>query len=1018
MVETTNELFEVSDEQNFNITLNRNEIDSNFFQNQIKSTKYFSLVDLQSFSLESNQNFSILHLNIRSLKKNFESFKSFIPKLNFQFSIICLTETWCRDGEFKSNSNFLLEGYRSFHQSRAGTQRGGGLCIFVHDSLSVKFRKDLCYNNADCESVCVEILTETSKNIIVNNIYRPPAGNIKQFKSYLKNFLKELNNTHKTIFTVGDFNIDLLDQTNIMVKRYLDTLIQNNILPTITKPTRVTRTTSTLIDNILTNRPLYAETGIITTDISDHFPIFLICQQNINTAKPSAERIKIPKRYINERSTNYFRQLLSETDWDLIESCDDASDAYDLFERFFLKNYEKAFPKIEVEIKRKSFENPWMTKGFLKSSKRKQKLYQKFLKRKTFESEEKYKNYKSLFEKIKRNLKKLHYQKEFAKNVGDSKNTWNTIKNIIGKDITRKGSPDKLLSDSNTISNKKTMTDVFNDFFINVGPNLAAKIPQSTRNYKSFLDRSESAMETSPLTREELKTAFNTLKKNKSPGVDDINVNVVKQVFDIIEGPLRFIFKLSLETGIVPDKLKIARVTPIFKAGDDKVTSNYRPISILPCLSKLLERVMYNRLYKHLTNNDLLYEKQFGFQKQHSTEHAVMSLTNDISDAFNNDQYTLGLFIDLSKAFDTVDHNILLTKLENYGVRDSNLHWFRSYLTNRKQRVELDKETSTEQKIKCGVPQGSILGPLLFILYVNDIYKTSAILKFILFADDTNIFFSNHNINELFRIINRELTLIEEWFKCNKLSLNTNKTKYTLFVKPSKRDDLPLKLPDLKINKNTIKRQSTMNFLGVCLDESLSWKEHIKIIENKISKHIAIIYRAKHLLNLPCLKLLYFSFVHSYLTYCNIVWGSTNHTKLKKLHSKQKSFVRLICNKDGDATNSIEDLFRDCNILNIFKINIHQVLVFMAKRKAGIAPKHFDGNFQAISHRYPTRYSKDNYKIPKRNLKVSSYAINFRGPYLWNNFLQSGLKTLDLKKLKKSLKVTLLNSNLNPRIYF
>ena len=282
------------------------------------------------------------------------------------------------------------------------------------------------------------------------------------------------------------------------------------------------------------------------------------------------------------------------------------------------------------------------------------------------------------------------------------------------------------------------------------------------------------------LTDDELKEALRSLKLNKSPGYDNISLNVVNETSDIFFTPLKYIFNLSLQQGIFPENLKIAKVSLVYKKDEEFLLTNYGPISVLPCFSKLLERIMYNRLFKYPSENSILYKKQFGFQTPHSTEHAVLLLVNQLYQSLDESKFTLGIFIDLRKSFDTVDHNILTKKLELYGIKDCNLRWFQSYLSNIKQFVTYgDKQTNIET-ITCGVRQGSILGPLLFLSFVNNLHTVAKYLDPIMFADDRNLFCSHKNIKTLFQIVNSELKLVTEWFLANKLSLNAKK-KQSMF---------------------------------------------------------------------------------------------------------------------------------------------------------------------------------------------------------------------------------------------
>ena len=366
-----------------------------------------------------------------------------------------------------------------------------------------------------------------------------------------------------------------------------------------------------------------------------------------------------------------------------------------------------------------------------------------------------------------------------------------------------------------------------------------------------------------------------------------------------------------LNTGIFPDELKIAKVIPLFKKDDPTLLKNYRPISLLSTIAKVMEKIIFTQLSSYFNEHKLIFDNQYGFRPKHSTEYAALELVDRIITQMDKKETPINIFLDLSKAFDTIDHTILLAKLRYYGIHDTALLLLKSYLNNRKQYVEFEDTKSEILPITVGVPQGSILGPLLFIIYINDFSQASSVFKFIMYADDTTLFSNlksfGNNIQTREYLINAELSNVREWLDINKLSLNKSKSKYMIFHVPNK----DIQYLTLKIDNVIIEKVDEFSFLGLTMDTNLNWKRHSEKICNKCAKMIGILNRLKYVLPHGIKIMLYNSLILPHINYCIMAWGYKG-SRLLKIQKKAARIITL----SGYSTHS-EPLFKQLNMLKI-----------------------------------------------------------------------------------------------------
>ena len=565
--------------------------------------------------------------------------------------------------------------------------------------------------------------------------------------------------------------------------------------------------------------------------------------------------------------------------------------------------------------------------------------------------------------------KKSYYSNYFEEHNNNIKKTWSGIREIVNLKNSDSYKVSQLKINGVTIDNTNDIVNNFNDFFVNVGPDTDAKIPVTVNNsHESYLkDRNLNEFIVSHVTEEEILEIIKQLE-NKSTGPYSIPLKLLNIIPDLIVEPLCKLINNSFSHGIFPDFLKIVKVIPIHKGNSIQDMNNYRPISLLSIFDKIIEKLMHSRLYKFLEDSNILYDKQYGFRKGNSTIFSLIEITEKIKESIDKNKYGCGIFIDLRKAFDTVNHNILLSKLEHYGIRGSSLNWFKSYLNDRQQYVFLNGESSDRKMITCGVPQGSVLGPLLFLLYINDLPNISKILDFYLFADDTNIYYEDVSLKKLEKTINKELRNLYIWLSVNRLSLNIDKTNFIIFHPFNK----PLTYNvTIKINKKAINEKNSIKYLGVFIDSTLSWKEHLLHLSKKLSRVVGILYKLRPFVNTNIMKNVYYALFYSHIVYAIEVWGLACEVYLNKIITLQKRVVRLMAYKDqfpvlpGPLFPSLP-LFFELGLLNVKDVFVLQLSKFIHKCLNSNIICNFDNWFKLNCevHKHQTR---SNYNYHNQN---------------------------------------------------
>ena len=635
--------------------------------------------------------------------------------------------------------------------------------------------------------------------------------------------------------------------------------------------------------------------------------------------------------------------------------------------------------KVKIGFKKK----PWITADLILLMKQRDLFYKKYKRNKTEESFYNYKLYRNLIVKLVTQQKQNFYKNQFLNNKGNSKKLWQTFNEYTTINYKNKNDSDSycVLNENNTLEEDPLkVSNIFNNYYSKIGEKMSNDIKTNL-----LYDLNELAIELqnrnsfflTPVTEDEIISLSKSLKDNSAPGFDEITSLTIKNILPFLAKPICNLINLIFEKGVCPEHFKTAIVKPIFKKGESQLIENFRPISLLSNISKIFEKAFKNRLVKFLTKNNQLSKKQFGFQNNKSTNDAISLLTTKIAGQLDMGRPCAAVFVDLAKAFDTVCHRKLLSKVEHAGVRGPALSLLESYLGGRQQMVKIDNYLSQNQLVTYGIPQGTVLGPILFIIYINDLLNQNYHGELISFADDTVLLVGGDSWIDVEQKIASDVQKMVKWFDSHLLTINLQKTQYLPFS--NKKQFLPpnktitVTLPFRRNKVWELESVNQANYLGIVLDNHLKWNLQIQLITTKLGSLIYIFKQISKIMDINSLRAIYFSLVQSILSYGIVGWGGAYDTTIKPLQIIQKRIIKVMYGLDKRFPS--DQLFQACKILSVKNIYYKASLTQLIKTNC----------FNRTIYCHTTRFRiNDNLILPRFNTTVGQQSHTYVGHKLFN----------------------------------
>lgn len=947
---------------------------------------------LHSFFVPNVCTLSVLHQNIAGIFSKKELIEITLEELSKEgkkFDILCLSETFVKAG---SEKNISISGYQLATSFSRKKQKRGGVCILYTNDRTFQELTMLKEFSEELVFECCGIEIPSIKCIVIC-LYRTPSSNVSEFLKKFEIVINKLKRKIKyNIIIAGDINIDTLKISHASTE--LKRILSNNCFKYhIEQPTRK----NSCLDQIMSNIPDVR--GVVhNLGLSDHETA-----QSINFVIPSTEGKPQSFFFYTKRdycldNVKMFCKYMKNISWSNVYTETDVNGAFKEFHDLFILLYKLCFPIKKLKITSKSKPQRWITPGLRKSAVTKRKLRFTYYKFSNTYNKTKYLTYTKLYKNCIYRAQKINNARYLLQAKNICKATWEIIRNKHNQ-LPHKSHIDKLIINNETIEDPLDIASYFNRHFINM-----TSIPK-LNNCKNDMKQNNfinSTMFLLPTNDQEVICIINTLKSTNSAGFDEIQTAILKKCKEQVAGVLSFLINLSFEHGIFPEILKVSIVKPLYKKGCKTNANNYRPISLIPILSKVFERAMHTRITNFLDKFNIIRNEQYGFQKGKSTTLAAYTLTKLILENVDKRTPVTAVFFDMSKAFDFVSHKILLDKCEHYGIRGNAKNWLSTYLHSRKQHVEVRNIDPSNNELssysseiltsEMGVPQGSILGPLLFILYINDLPDATS-YDCILYADDISVIIPCRNESNYNNAINETVKNVLAWMGNNNLKANIEKTALIQFVnKNGKKHKLNVTSRD-----QTIKELSQTTFLGVVIDDKCSWDLHIEKLCNKINSFAYALWRLTKTSNEKVALQAYHGYIGSLLRYALLLWGNGCHAN--KVFIAQKQCIRAIA--DIVIPESCRPIFKKYRILTLPCMYIYELCYFVKTN-----PNLFERRIEncGFNSRYPNKL-----QLPIMRTTLFSKNAHVMAIKVYNR-LDPGIQNLPLSAFRKRLKEWLIQN--------